>query len=82
MQIAQLLACGHRIGPCLRFRPTTYSDSLISDAKSFSDEAVVVLTRVGGEGADLPMNMKAEGITYENNSKDYEDFKDGESSCS
>ena len=56
-----------------------YSDSLISDAKSFSDEAVVVLTRVGGEGADLPMNMKAEGITYENNSKDYEDFKDGES---
>ena len=56
-----------------------YSDSLISDARSFSDEAVVVLTRVGGEGADLPMNMKAEGITYENNSKDYEDFKDGES---
>lgn len=56
-----------------------YSDSLISGAKSFSDEAVVVLTRVGGEGADLPMNMKAEGITYENNSKDYEDFKDGES---
>ena len=38
-----------------------------------------MLTRVGGEGADLPMNMKAEGITYENNSKDYEDFKDGES---
>ena len=55
-----------------------YSDSLIADAKSFSDEAVVVITRVGGEGADLPMNMKAEGITYENNSKDYEDFKDGE----
>ena len=41
-----------------------YSDSLISDAKSFSDEAVVVLTRVGGEGADLPTNMKAETITY------------------
>lgn len=55
-----------------------YSDSLISDAKSFSDEAVVVLTRVGGEGADLPTNMKAETITYENNSKDYEDFQDGE----
>ena len=55
-----------------------YSDSLISDAKSFSDEAVVVITRVGGEGADLPTNMKAKGITYNNNSKDYEDFKDGE----
>ncbi|OZG60162.1 glycosyl hydrolase [Bifidobacterium myosotis] len=56
-----------------------YSDSLISQAKSFSDEAVVVITRVGGEGADLPLNMKAKGITYTNNSKDYEDFKDGES---
>lgn len=56
-----------------------YSDSLISDAKSFSDEAVVVLTRVGGEGADLPTNMKAETITYKNNSKDYDDFQDGES---
>lgn len=55
-----------------------YSDSLISDAKSFSDEAVVVLTRVGGEGADLPTNMKAETITYKNNSKDYDDFQDGE----
>ncbi len=55
-----------------------YSDSLLSDAKSFSDEAVVVLTRVGGEGADLPTNMKAKTITYENNSKDYDDFQDGE----
>ena len=55
-----------------------YSDSLLSDAKSFSDEAVVVLTRVGGEGADLPTNMKAKTITYKNNSKDYDDFQDGE----
>ena len=55
-----------------------YSDSLSSDAKSFSDEAVVVITRVGGEGADLPTNMKAETITYKNNSKDYDDFQDGE----
>lgn len=55
-----------------------YSDSLISDAKSFSDEAVVVITRVGGEGADLPTNMKAKTITYKNNSKDYDDFQDGE----
>ena len=55
-----------------------YSDKLISDAKDFSDEAVITITRVGGEGADLPTNMKAKGITYNNNSKDYEDFKDGE----
>ncbi|PWG66957.1 glycoside hydrolase family 3 N-terminal domain-containing protein [Bifidobacterium callitrichidarum] len=56
-----------------------YSDSLISDAKSFSDEAVVVLTRVGGEGADLPMDMTADGITYTDNSKDYKDFQKGQS---
>ncbi|KAB7788721.1 glycoside hydrolase family 3 N-terminal domain-containing protein [Bifidobacterium cebidarum] len=56
-----------------------YSDSLISDAKSYSDEAVVVITRVGGEGADLPMDMTADGITYTNNSKDYDDFQKGES---
>ena len=56
-----------------------YSDKLISDAKDFSDEAVVVLTRVGGEGADLPTDMKAKGITYKNNSKDYDDFQKGES---
>lgn len=31
-----------------------YSDKLISDAKDFSDEAVITITRVGGEGADLP----------------------------
>lgn len=56
-----------------------YSDKLVSDAKDFSDEAVVVLTRVGGEGADLPTDMKTKGITYKNNSKDYDDFQKGES---
>ena len=56
-----------------------YSDKLVFDAKDFSDEAVVVLTRVGGEGADLPTDMKAKGITYKNNSKDYDDFQKGES---
>lgn len=56
-----------------------YSDKLASDAKDFSDEAVVVLTRVGGEGADLPTDMKAKGITYKNNSKDYDDFQKDES---
>lgn len=56
-----------------------YSDKLVSDAKDFSDEAVVVLTRVGGEGADLPTDMKAKGIIYKNNSKDYDDFQKDES---
>ena len=36
-----------------------YTDSLISNAKSFSDTAMIVITRVGGEGADLPWDMTA-----------------------
>jgi beta-glucosidase len=55
-----------------------YSDSLMQSAKDYSDEAVVVITRVGGEGADLPENMRAKGITYHDNSKDYPDFQNGE----
>ena len=38
---------------------STYSDSLISNAKAFSDTAMIVITRVGGEGADLPTDMTA-----------------------
>ena len=56
-----------------------YSQELIDSAKEFSDEAVIVIGRVGGEGADLPKNMKGEGITYNNNSTEYEDFEDAES---
>ena len=55
-----------------------YSQQLIDDAKAFSNQALIVITRVGGEGSDLPTDMKAEGITYNNNSVDYEDFEPGE----
>ncbi|OZG63331.1 beta-glucosidase [Bifidobacterium lemurum] len=55
-----------------------YGDDLIADAVDFSDTAVIVLARVGGEGADLPTDMKAEGVTYTNNSEDYEDYQAGE----
>ncbi len=55
-----------------------YTDSLISDAKDFSGKAVVVITRAGGEGADLPTDMTADGITYTNNSESYADFQKGE----
>ena len=34
-----------------------YSDKLISDAKKFSDTAIVVFSRNGGEGGDLSMDM-------------------------
>lgn len=54
----------------------TYSTELMDNAKQFSDAAVVVITRVGGEGADLPTDVSK--VTYENNSKDYDDFQEGE----
>ncbi|WP_029233227.1 glycoside hydrolase family 3 N-terminal domain-containing protein [Butyrivibrio sp. VCB2006] len=48
-----------------------YTDSLISNAKSYSDTAMIVISRSGGEGADLPANMTAvvdgsfkDGTTY------------------
>ena len=34
-----------------------YTDELINGAKEFSDTAMIVITRVGGEGADLPDDM-------------------------
>lgn len=55
-----------------------YPADAMDKAKSFSDEAIIVISRSGGEGADLPTNMKAKGINYTDNSKDYADFKDGE----
>ncbi len=75
----------------------TYSSSLLDKAKSYSDTAVVVIGRSGGEGADLPTNMgdvkispvgtklkqglmgSPLGSNYINNSKDYADFKAGDS---
>lgn len=34
-----------------------YSEELLANAKNFSDTALVVISRNGGEGADLPQNM-------------------------
>ncbi len=34
-----------------------YTDSVMSNAKDFSDTAVIVISRSGGEGADLPTDM-------------------------
>ena len=36
-----------------------YTDELMTKAKEFSDTAVVVIGRSGGEGADLPTDMGA-----------------------
>ncbi|NLL77050.1 MAG: beta-glucosidase [Clostridiales bacterium] len=55
---------------------TTYTAEMLDSAKAFSDTAVVVITRVGGEGADLPTDVSK--VTYTDNSKDYKDFETGE----
>ncbi|MDO4490197.1 MAG: glycoside hydrolase family 3 C-terminal domain-containing protein [Lachnospiraceae bacterium] len=36
-----------------------YTDAIMTEAKEFSDTAVIVIGRSGGEGADLPMDMNA-----------------------
>lgn len=36
-----------------------YTDELMSDAKEFSDTALIVISRSGGEGQDVPLDMKA-----------------------
>ena len=50
----------------------SYSDELINNAKEFSDTAMVVITRVGGEGADLPTDVSK--VTYTDNSENLQRF--------
>ena len=69
---------------------SSYSDEMIANAKAFSDTALVVISRSGGEGADLPTDMAAvidgswqDGTTsyagsYTNNSTEYSDFEQGQ----
>lgn len=47
-----------------------YSNKLINESKSFSDTALVVISRPGGEGADLPKDVTAKGVTYRGNKGD------------
>ena len=56
----------------------SYTQQMIDDAKSFSSTALVVIGRVGGEGLDLPTDMKADGLTYNDNSSEYADFEEGQ----
>ena len=54
----------------------SYTDEMMQNAKDFSDTAMVVITRVGGEGADIPTDVSK--VTYTDNSDQYKDFEDGE----
>lgn len=68
-----------------------YSEEMLDEAKEFSDVALIVLARTGGEGADLPHDMGAvlDGSwsepgtkylrgSYTNNSTEYADYADGQ----
>lgn len=69
-----------------------YPAGVLENAKNFSDTAVIVISRTGGEGADLPRDMGPvmDGSTmeigtkymkgsYTNNSEEYADFEAGQS---
>ncbi len=54
-----------------------YSDELMQSAKEFSDTAVIVLSRMAGEGHnDMPGDVTE--ASYDNTANGYEDFKSGE----
>jgi len=53
-----------------------YSDSLIENAKAFSDTAIIMLARNGGEGDDIPVDVSQ--VAYTDNSSEYKDFEPGE----
>lgn len=56
---------------------STYSDSLLEQAKAYSDVAVITLTRGASEGAnDLPTDMSKTDI--DSNSKDYQEFSEND----
>lgn len=67
-----------------------YSEEMLQNAREFSDTALIVISRCGGEGADLPDDMgavmdgtwqepgtKYTRASYTNNSDDYDDFTEG-----
>lgn len=69
-----------------------YSDEMLVNAEAFSDTAMIVISRTGGEGTDLPKDMGSimDGSTmdigtkylkgsYTNNSEAYADYEAGQS---
>ncbi len=53
----------------------SYPADMMENAQAFSDTAMVVFSRPGGEHIDLPTSLA--GLNYTNNSEDYEDFPEG-----
>ena len=56
---------------------SNYSDEMIQNAKEFSGVAIIVISRMAGEGHnDIPMDVSQS--SYDNNSSEYADFEEGE----
>ena len=54
-----------------------YTDELINGAKDYSDTAVIVISRLAGEGhSDIPQDMSK--ATFQNNSEAYNDWEAGD----
>lgn len=54
-----------------------YSDELLANARAYSDTAVIVISRLAGEGHnDMPTDMTQ--VPYDNNSDEYADFEAGD----
>ena len=50
---------------------SAYTDAVLQQAKDFSDTAIIVLSRIGGEGGDLPQNMYAAGYSSVDDGRHY-----------
>ena len=50
---------------------SAYTDAVLQQAKDFSDVAIVVFSRIGGEGGDLPMDMFAAGYSKTDDGRHY-----------
>ena len=48
-----------------------YTEAVLSQAKAYSDVAIVVISRIGGEGGDLPTDMYAGGYSTANDGRHY-----------
>lgn len=56
----------------------SYSDELLNNARAFSDTALIVFARPGGEHIDLPRDLSGmDEEAYKQNSPDYVDFPTG-----
>ena len=50
---------------------SSYPEDILAGAKEYSDTAVIVISRIGGEGGDLPMDMYAKGLSSTDDGRHY-----------